>query len=60
MDVPVAANVLGTMGAACWSIQVGHLSIYIIAQRRMLIDYSLYPKLSSTIAVIMQLGSNQL
>jgi hypothetical protein len=22
MDVPVAANVLGTLGAVCWSIQV--------------------------------------
>lgn len=22
MDVPIAANVLGTLGAVCWSIQV--------------------------------------
>jgi hypothetical protein len=22
MDIPVAANVLGTLGAVCWSIQV--------------------------------------
>jgi len=26
MDVPVAANVLGTMGAVCWSIQVDILN----------------------------------
>jgi hypothetical protein len=30
MDVPIAANVLGTIGAVCWSIQAGLPSITIL------------------------------
>jgi hypothetical protein len=28
MDIPVAANVLGTLGAVCWSVQVSYTSPY--------------------------------
>jgi hypothetical protein len=29
MDIPIAANVLGTFGAVCWSIQAGFFSLVI-------------------------------
>jgi hypothetical protein len=32
MDIPVVANVLGTMGAVCWSIQVLVICAVTIAQ----------------------------
>lgn len=59
MDVPVAANVLGTLGAVCWSIQVATILLLInLAPKVANAPVSLYPRLLSIIAVTMLLGFN--
>jgi hypothetical protein len=59
MDVPVAANVLGTLGAVCWSIQVATILLLInLASKVANAPVSLYPRLLSIAAVTMPLGFN--
>jgi hypothetical protein len=58
MDIPVAANVLGTLGAVCWSVQVAillHTNILMYVAHAYT---SLFLKSSSITAVTMPLGSS--
>lgn len=45
MDVPVAANVLGTMGAVCWSVQVPHLLIVSAPHKQLTTASQLIPQI---------------
>lgn len=64
MDVPIAANVLGTMGAVCWSIQVSlplHLPHFHALSNALIPSYLLSsssPKSCSITADITRLGSS--
>jgi hypothetical protein len=59
MDVPVAANVLGTLGAVCWSIQVATILLLVnLVPQVANLPVSLYPRLLSITAVTMPLGFN--